>query len=150
MSLGSFGNWDVGKGAQKWADCGETCFDGGEGGAPHDAMFFALAYLGVLDLLNVERVCKSLHDGVRSDPLLWRSIHIDQRLSEKITDDALLKLANRAQGTLQCLNLVECIKITDGGLKRVIETNPKMTKVRICYAISILEQICYLVIIYKC
>jgi hypothetical protein len=135
-SLGSFGNWVVGKGAQESMDCGKTCSDGGEGGAPHDAMFFALAYLGVQDLLNVERVCKYLRDGVRNDPLLWRSIHIDQPLSEKITDDALLKLASRAQGNLQCLNLVGCTRITDGGLKHVLETNPKMTKVRICNTIS--------------
>jgi hypothetical protein len=40
-----------------------------------------------------------------SDSLLWRSIHIDQPLSGRITDDALLRLADRAQGTLQCLNL---------------------------------------------
>lgn len=130
MSFGLLGNWVVSKGPQKSRDCGETCFDG-EGGAPHDALFFALGYLGVQDLLSVEMVCKSLRDAVRSDSLLWRSIHIDQPLSIKITDDALLKLANRAQGTLQCLNLVDGVRITDGGLKRVLETSPRLTKLSV-------------------
>ena len=81
------------------------------------------------DLLVVERVCKSLHSTVRGDPLLWRSIHVDQPLNERITDDVLLQLTNRAQGHLQCLSLVECTRITDDGLKRILEGNPKLTKV---------------------
>ncbi|KAG6659659.1 hypothetical protein I3843_03G046600 [Carya illinoinensis] len=139
MSFSGFGNWVVSKGARGLRDCGKTCFDDGEGDAPHDAMFFALGYLGVQDLLNVERVCKSLRDTVRSDHLLWRTIHIDQPLSEKITDDALLKLANRAQGTLRCLNLMECIRITDSGLKHVLETNPRLTKLSVpgCVRLSV-------------
>ncbi|KAG7982091.1 hypothetical protein I3843_04G032000 [Carya illinoinensis] len=139
MNFGRFGNWFVSKGAPESRDFGKTCFNGGEEGTPHDAMFFALGYLGVQDLLTVERVCKSLRDSVRSDALLWRSIHIDRPLSEKITDDALLKLANRAQGTLQCLNLVDCIRITDSGLKRVIETNSRLKKLSVpgCVRLSV-------------
>lgn len=102
------------------------------GGAPHDALFFALGYLGVKDLINVEKVCKSFRDSVRGDPLLWRSIYIDQPLNMRITDDALVKLAARAEGTLQCLNLVDCRRITDAGLKRVLESNPTIVKVRTC------------------
>ncbi|KAK7854220.1 f-box protein skip14 [Quercus suber] len=132
MSFSRLGNWFRNKGAQELKDFGnaKTSFDG-EGGAPHDAMIFALGYLGVQDLLNVERVCKSLRVMVRSDPLLWRSINIDHPLSGRITDDALLKLADRAQGTLQCLNLLGCIRITDSGLKRVLETNPRLTKLSV-------------------
>ena len=140
MSFGPFGpldNWVFSKVTQELKDCGKTSFDG-EGGAPHDAMFFALGYLGVQDLLTVERVCKSFRDAVRNDSLLWRSIHIDQPLSGRITDDALLRLADRAQGTLQCLNLEGCIKITDSGLTRVLETNTRLAKVCICNLISIL------------
>ncbi|KAJ1392450.1 Leucine-rich repeat domain superfamily [Sesbania bispinosa] len=96
---------------------------------PHPALSFCLSYLGLSDLLVVERVCKSLHATVRGDPLLWRSIHIDQPLNERITDDVLLQLTNRAQGNLQCLSLVECTRITDDGLKRVLEANPKLLKV---------------------
>lgn len=96
--------------------------------APHDAFKFCLMYLGVKDLLSVERVCSSLRSEVRGELLLWKSIHIDQPLNEKITDDILLELASRADGTLQCLSLVECPKITDNGIKRILETNPRLTK----------------------
>jgi hypothetical protein len=101
----------------------------GDKEAPHAAFAFALGYLGVRDLLVVETVCRSLRSTVQSDPLLWRSIHIDQPLNEKITDDVLLQLTNRAQGNLQCLSLVECPRITDDGLKHVLENNPRLTKV---------------------
>uniref|UniRef100_A0A2P2M604 F-box domain-containing protein n=1 Tax=Rhizophora mucronata TaxID=61149 RepID=A0A2P2M604_RHIMU len=100
-----------------------------DGGTPHTALTFALGYLGVRDLLAVETVCKSLRLTVQNDPLLWRSVHVDQPLNEKITDDVLLQLTNRAQGNLQCLNLVECPRITDDGLKHVLENNPRLTKV---------------------
>ncbi|KAK4402693.1 F-box protein SKIP14, partial [Sesamum angolense] len=66
-------------------------------GVPHEALAFALSYLGVKDLLSVERVCKSLLSTVRGDPLLWMTIHIDQPLNERITDDVLVQLASRAQ-----------------------------------------------------
>ncbi|CAK7332389.1 unnamed protein product [Dovyalis caffra] len=115
-----------------------VCSDGDKG-APHAAFYFALGYLGVRDLLLVETVCKSLHTTVRSDPLLWRSIHIDQPLNEKITDDVLLQLTSRAQGNLQCLSLVECPRVTDDGLKHVLENNPRLTKLSVpgCTRLSI-------------
>ncbi|KAK7399973.1 hypothetical protein VNO78_11171 [Psophocarpus tetragonolobus] len=117
---------------------------GGEGGgvdelAPHPALSFSLGYLCLSDLLAVERVCKSLHSTVRGDPLLWRTIHVDQPLNERITDDVLLQLTNNAQGNLQCLSLVECTRITDEGLKRVLEGNPKLIKLSVpgCTRLSI-------------
>lgn len=110
-----------------------------ETGEPHDALFFSLAYLGVQDLLVVERVCRSLCNVVRSDPLLWRNICIDQPLSDKITDDALLQLTGRAQGSLQGLSLVQCPRITDSGLKRVLENNPRLTELCVpgCVRLSV-------------
>ncbi|XP_065878881.1 F-box protein SKIP14 [Euphorbia lathyris] len=110
-----------------------------EGGDPHDGLFYVLSYLGVDSLLVVERVCKSLRDAVRGDSLLWRSIHVDHPLNLKLTDEALVKLTTRAQGTLQCLSLVECIKITDNGLKQVLDSNPSLTKLGVprCVRLSI-------------
>ncbi|CAI9763152.1 unnamed protein product [Fraxinus pennsylvanica] len=115
-----------------------NCNDGNEG-APPDALFFALGYLGVRDLLSVERVCRSLRDAVQNDPLLWRDIQIDYPLNVKITDDALVELTDRAQGTLRSLNLVDCFKIKDSGLKRVLEKNPRLTKLSVpgCIKLSI-------------
>ncbi|XP_027340891.1 F-box protein SKIP14 [Abrus precatorius] len=124
--------------------CGGEGGGGGGGGggdelAPHPALSFSLGYLGLSDLLVVERVCKSLHSTVWGDPLLWRSIRVDQPLNERITDDVLLQLTSRAQGHLQCLSLVECTRITDDGLKRVLEVNPKLIKLSVpgCTRLSI-------------
>ncbi|XP_054798964.1 F-box protein SKIP14-like [Prosopis cineraria] len=103
----------------------------GEAGSPHDAMRLVLNYLGVTDLLSVEQVCTSLRDCVKANPLLWWSIHIDQSLSLKITDGILVKLTNRAQGFLQSLTLVNCIRITDSGLRRVLQSNPRLTKLSV-------------------
>lgn len=108
---------------------GNVICSAGDGGGHDGALMFALGYLGVRDLLVVESVCRSLYSTVRGDPFLWRSIHIDQPLNEKITDEVLLQLTDRAQGNLQCLSLVECPRITDDGLKRVLENNPRLTKV---------------------
>ncbi|XP_077250478.1 F-box protein SKIP14-like [Tasmannia lanceolata] len=111
-------------------ECSYSCSDG-DGGAPHEALSFALPYLGVRDLLSVERVCKSLHLEVQNDVLLWRHIHIDHPLSERLTDTALLQLTSRARGTLQCLSLVNCLRISDDGLKRVLQCNPRLTKLSV-------------------
>lgn len=97
--------------------------------APHEALKFCLLYLGLKDLLSVERVCSSLHSEVRDDSLLWKSIHIEKPLSEKITDDLLLKLTCRADGDLRCLSLIECAKITDECIRHILEANPRLMKV---------------------
>ncbi|OWM76184.1 F-box protein SKIP14 [Punica granatum] len=114
-----------------------TCSNGN--GMPHAALNFAFSYLGVRDLLSVEGVCRSLRAVVQSDTLLWRNIHIGQPLNEKITDDILLKLTNRAQGHLQCLSLIECTRITDDGLKHVLLSNPRISKLCVpgCTRLSI-------------
>ncbi|XP_073123709.1 F-box protein SKIP14 [Henckelia pumila] len=102
-----------------------------EAGAPSDALFFALGYLGIWDLLSVERVCKSLRDAVQNDPLLWREIQIDYPLSFNIVDDVLLRLTNRAQGSLHSLSLINCKKITNRGLKHALESNLRLTKLSV-------------------
>lgn len=108
-------------------------------GDPHEAFVLALSYLGTRDLLVVERVCRSLCTTIRTDSLLWRNLYIDQPLNEKVTDDILVQLTNRAEGNLQSLSLIKCPKITDDGLRRVLEKNPKLTKLCIpgCTRLSI-------------
>ncbi|XP_022750503.1 F-box protein SKIP14-like [Durio zibethinus] len=136
LSNGGFVINEEGKGLE---DCKRVFCDDSERATPNDALFFALGYLGVKDLLAVEMVCRSLRDTVRSDPLLWRSINIEHSLSKRITDDSLLKLTSRAQGTLDCLSLVGCVKITDDGLKSVLENNPRLTKLSVpeCTKLSV-------------
>ncbi|KZV22812.1 hypothetical protein F511_41598 [Dorcoceras hygrometricum] len=46
-----------------------------------------------------------------------------------MTTEVLLQLTNRALGKLQCLSLVECPRITDDGLGRILEANSRLTKV---------------------
>ncbi|XP_039126329.1 F-box protein SKIP14-like [Dioscorea cayenensis subsp. rotundata] len=112
---------------------GEGCGNGSEGGeeGPHEGLVYSLGYLGVRDLLSVEMVCRSLKNAVQSDALLWRCIHIDSPLSQRIGDGDLLRLTQRAQGSLHCLSLVGCSRITDDGLKRVLESNPRLKKLSI-------------------
>ncbi|XP_055816226.1 F-box protein SKIP14 [Solanum dulcamara] len=117
---------------------GATSCSGKDEGAPHEALSFALCYLGVKDLLVVESVCRSLRLTVKNDPLLWKSIHIENPLTE-ISDDVLLQLTSRAQGNLQFLSLFECTRITDDGLRRVLDSNPHLTKLFVpaCTRLSI-------------
>ncbi|KAB2041864.1 hypothetical protein ERO13_D02G155100v2 [Gossypium hirsutum] len=136
----SFGDEDmvsVDQENEEFQDC-EVRAEGHEG-APHEALILALGYLGVRDLFVIENVCTSLRSVVQNDPLLWRDIHINPPLNEKITDDVLLQITGRGQGSLQCLSLVDCQRITDEGLKRVVENNPKLIKLSVpgCTKLSI-------------
>ncbi|EOA24007.1 hypothetical protein CARUB_v10017220mg [Capsella rubella] len=117
----------------------DRCTNGGENANVHPAFGFCLYHLGVKDLLSVSMVCKSLHTTVCDDSLLWKHIHICQPLNEKITEESLLHLTERAQGTLQCLRLVDCCRITDDCLKRVLERNPQVVKLGVpgCTRITI-------------
>nr|GEV53838.1 glyceraldehyde-3-phosphate dehydrogenase, cytosolic [Tanacetum cinerariifolium] len=123
------------KGVGSVNDGEESC---GDGVVP-DGLFFALGYLGTRDLVSVEGVCKSLRDGVRNDPLLWRSVHVDQPLGESFGDEALMRVTDRANGMLQSLSLVKCLKVTDDGLKNVIQRNLGLTKLSVlgCYGLSV-------------
>ncbi|CAN7003444.1 unnamed protein product [Brassica oleracea var. botrytis] len=113
--------------------------DGGENANVHPALGFCLYHLGVKDLLSVSMVCKSLHTTVCDDSLLWKHIHISQPLNEKINDESLLRLTERAHGTMQCLRLVDCSKITEDCLRKVLERNPQVVKLGVpgCTRISI-------------
>lgn len=111
-----------------------------EGNDAHEGMMFALGYLGLRDILSVEMVCKSLHSAVRNEPFLWKCIHIDSHLGEKISDVDLLRLTQKWPGSLQCLSLVRCKNITDQGLKAVLENNLQLTKLGIFGSVRITHQ----------
>ncbi|PIN09097.1 hypothetical protein CDL12_18323 [Handroanthus impetiginosus] len=117
-------------GCEKYeGDYVKDCSD--DGVAPY-VIQYALRYLGVKDLLSVERVCRLLRDFVKNeDTVLWRNILIDDPLSDKITDDDLIRLTNRARGTLCSLSLVKCLNITNNGMRKVLESNPGLTKLSI-------------------
>ncbi|KAF7009745.1 hypothetical protein CFC21_024248 [Triticum aestivum] len=110
-----------------------VCRDGVDtvGSAPHDGMKYALAYLGLRDILATEMVCKSLHSWIRTHSLVWKCIHVEPVLSGKITDPDLLRLTQKIPGDLQCLNINDCINITDNGLNAVLQSNLRLTKLSI-------------------
>jgi hypothetical protein len=58
---------------------------------------------------------------------------VQSPLSSKLTDETLLTVTSRAEGTVRSLTLVNCIKITDSRLLDVVEQNPEITKVNLVY-----------------
>lgn len=99
-----------------------------EPAAPHEALFHALAYFSLPELLAIRIVCRSLRDAVDGDVLLWRDVTVEPPLGRKLTDHALLKIAARADGRLESLALIDCTSITDSGLSGVADFNPCITK----------------------
>ncbi|KAL3344709.1 hypothetical protein AABB24_023915 [Solanum stoloniferum] len=104
---------------------------GVDGGNPPQALLLSLGYLGLGDLFVVERVSKPLRDAVVGDPLLWKNINIAHPFCTNITNDILINLTNRAQGHLQSLSLFHCSKLTDAGLKHVLDRNPNLSKLNV-------------------
>ena len=81
------------------------------------------------ELLACWRVCRLLGEAVAGDPLLWRRVVVEPPLSNRVTDEVLLKLTARAEGTLRSLHLLGGFHVSDTGLLRVVEHNPRVTEV---------------------
>ncbi|KAM0905757.1 hypothetical protein ACQ4PT_017187 [Festuca glaucescens] len=97
-------------------------------GEPHAALFLALGYMRLPELLACWRVCRLLGEAVAGDTLLWRRVAVEPPLSNRVTDEILVKLTARAEGTLRSLHLVGCFRVSDAGLLRVVEQNPCVTE----------------------
>ncbi|KAI3713265.1 hypothetical protein L1987_71839 [Smallanthus sonchifolius] len=52
-------------------------------------------------------------------------------VGESFNDDSLLRITSRANGSLQSLSLVKCLKITDLGLKNVFQQNLGLIKLNV-------------------
>nr|GLL32286.1 F-box protein SKIP28 [Ipomoea trifida] len=100
-------------------------------GPPPEAMFLVLAYLPLYELLCMSKVCRSLRDAVKGDILPWLNIAVEAPLHSRISDDILMKITAVADGRLATLALLNCFKVTDDGLLRVIQKNPRITKLYI-------------------
>ncbi|THU57331.1 hypothetical protein C4D60_Mb03t02380 [Musa balbisiana] len=134
------GNLESGSDAGQSSNCNHSeAFSSRDVGMPHDGLFFCLAYMDVQSLLSMGGVCRSLRLAVQGDNLLWRCMHINSPLSEKITDDILLRLTLQAREYLQCLSMTSCSKITDDGLKRVLDNCPRLKKLSVpgCVRLSL-------------
>lgn len=99
-----------------------------EPGPPGEALSLVLPYLPLLELLAMARVCSSLREAVNDDVLLWLDLVVERPLNLRITDEILLKITSMTDGRLRTLALVNCEKITDDGLLRVVEKNPLIEK----------------------
>lgn len=98
-------------------------------GPPHEGLFLVLGYLPLFELLNVSEVCRSLRDAVDKDVLLWLDIVVEKPLNVLFSDEIMTKITSKANGRLRTLALMNCTKITDDGLQRVIEKNPHINRV---------------------
>ncbi|XP_059649496.1 F-box protein SKIP28 [Cornus florida] len=106
---------------------------------PHEAMFLVLAYLPLFELLALSQACRSLRDAVNNDILPWlNNIVVKKPLNSRLSDDILMKIASKSNGRMRTLALVNCVKITDDGLQRVVEKNPLISKLYIpsCTALT--------------
>ncbi|KAK4423406.1 F-box protein SKIP28 [Sesamum alatum] len=114
----------------------ETCLE--QESAPNEAIFFVLAYLPLFELLAMTRVCKSLREAISTDILPWLKLVVDRPLSRRLSDDILVEVASRAEGRLQVLVLINCVKITDDGLLRVVAQNTHISKLHVpgCTSLS--------------
>ncbi|KAL8136578.1 hypothetical protein V2J09_002579 [Rumex salicifolius] len=142
MDFGPDADSDTGSTIEDVQGCSEIS-DESHGGEPHYAMFLALRYLGVKDLLSVEMVCRSLNYAVKSDPSMWMNCNVDHPLNNILTDDALIKLTSRACGHLKTLTLVGCLRITNAGIKHIVDNNPCLTKLSVpgCFRLNIAEML---------
>ncbi|KAJ7558234.1 hypothetical protein O6H91_04G029700 [Diphasiastrum complanatum] len=106
---------------------------------PPEGLFYVLPYLELRELLALDQVSKSLRDAVRNDVLLWKSLHIEDPLNEKVTDDVLLRLSARAQGRLECLSLLQCERVTGRAVRQVLASNPLLLKLCLpgCTGVSV-------------
>ncbi|KAK8987799.1 hypothetical protein V6N11_027538 [Hibiscus sabdariffa] len=100
-------------------------------GSPHEALFIVLAYLPLFELLSMSAVCRSLRDAVEKDVLPWLNLIVEKPLNFRLSDEILMKIASKANGRLRTLALMNCAKITDDGLQRVIHQNSLISKLHI-------------------
>ncbi|KAL8142069.1 hypothetical protein V2J09_015101 [Rumex salicifolius] len=99
-----------------------------ETGSFPPALYFVLRYLPLYELLVVTRVCRSLRDIVSHDTLLWLDMIVDKPLNRRISDETLMQMASKANGRLRRLALLNCDRITDAGILRLVENNLLLEK----------------------
>ncbi|TKY60963.1 F-box protein SKIP28 [Spatholobus suberectus] len=98
---------------------------------PHEAVFLVLAYLPVYEIVVMSQVCTSLRDAVNNDILPWLNVIVERPLSWRLNDEILMKITSKANGRLKTLALINCMRVTDEGLQRVVEQNPLINKLHI-------------------
>lgn len=95
---------------------------------PAEALFYALPYMSLPELLSMEQVCRASREWVRDGVVLWRRLHVERPLSRRLTDEVLLRLSKRSCGQLECLCIVDCLRISEGAVEQVVLKSPRLTK----------------------
>lgn len=96
----------------------------------HEVLLIVLPYLhSLFELLSMTGVSRSLRDAIRDETALWTKIVVEQPLSSRLTDDILWEITTKSAGKLNTLILRHCLRITDMGLRRVVDANPLIRKV---------------------
>ncbi|KAJ8447693.1 hypothetical protein Cgig2_031747 [Carnegiea gigantea] len=106
-------------------------------GPPHQGLTLVLAYLPLYELLSMNQACKSFRDAITNDVLICLDIIVERRLSLCLTDESLIKIASKANGRLQNLALLNCVRITNAGLMRVVNENPHISKLYVPHCTSL-------------
>lgn len=89
-----------------------------------------LPYLhSLFELLSMTGVSRSLRDAIRDETALWTKIVVEPPLRSRLTDDILREITSKSAGKLNTLILRQCLRITDKGLRRVVDANPLIRKV---------------------
>jgi len=107
--------------------------DGDGPGSTPESLFYVLPYVGLRELLVLETVSRQLRDTIRGDVLLWQQLHVDSPLNQKFTDEELARLASRAPGRLQSLDLVHCTRVSEEAVEAVVASHPLLEKVLTVY-----------------
>ncbi|CAN8244762.1 unnamed protein product [Cochlearia groenlandica] len=96
----------------------------------HEVLLTILPYLySTLELLSMSRVSRSLRNAIRDQTALWTNVVIEPPLSSRLTDDALSLITSNSAGKLKNLILRNCLRVTDKGLRRVVDANPLITTI---------------------
>ncbi|KAI5065896.1 hypothetical protein GOP47_0018520 [Adiantum capillus-veneris] len=95
---------------------------------PAEALYYALPYMNLQELLSMEQVCRASREWVRDGVLLWRRLHLEEPLNYSVTDEVLCCLSKRSNGQLECLCLVDCVGITEAAVEKVVLMSPRLTK----------------------
>lgn len=104
----------------------------------HEVLLVVLPYLhSLFELLSMTRVSRSLRDAIRDETALWTNVVVEPPLSSRLTDEILSEIASKSAGKLKTLILQQCLRVTDKGFRRVVDSNPLITKVKFLKSISI-------------
>ncbi|ESQ33156.1 hypothetical protein EUTSA_v10004706mg [Eutrema salsugineum] len=91
----------------------------------HEVLLIVLPYLhSLFELLSMTRVSRSLRDAIRDETALWTNVVVEPPLSSRLTDETLWEITSKSAGKLKTLILRQCLRVTDKGLRRVIDANP--------------------------